>query len=74
MESRGGGGSDPPHRGFRVGSAVLVAPAHSQAHINRGPKQVPDTASMRTELGPASVLHWTKTSTRFSPSLYLFRA
>lgn len=27
MESRGGGGSDPPLRGFRVGYAALVAPA-----------------------------------------------
>jgi hypothetical protein len=27
MESRGGGGSDPPLRGFRVGYAALVTPA-----------------------------------------------
>jgi len=68
-----GAGATPLLRSYRDGYAALVAPAPSPIHTNRGPRQVPDTVSARTRLCPASVLHWTKVSTRFSPNLYLFR-
>jgi len=50
-----GAGAIPVLRTCRVGSAALVAPASSPAHTESRSHHVPDSISVRTNLGPQLV-------------------